>query len=110
VRKLIAIACLAAAASTAVALSTCLMNCCAMHHVASCMHKSQHAPVTAAKQTMSIAKFVPAPSAAHMAIVDATRTPRATPSMRALRNVISFGALRVDDDIGLHTLFVVFLI
>ena len=109
-RKLIAIACLAAAASTAVALSTCLMNCCAMHHVASCMHRSQHAPVTAAKQTMSIAKFVPAPLPARMVGVDATRVPPAPHGIRALRNVITLGALRVDDDIGLHTLFVVFLI
>jgi len=47
---------------------------------------------------------------AHSAIADVSQPVRVTRIARTLRNVIAFGALRVDDDIGLHALFATLLI
>jgi hypothetical protein len=107
-RKLIALACLVALVTTAAAFSACRVQCCAKHASAACVHKSHHdAPVTTAKHATTIAKAI---VVVHCAIAEVSQPSRITDVARTLRNVIAFGALRVDDDIGLHTLLATLLI
>jgi apolipoprotein N-acyltransferase len=58
----------------------------------------------------TIAKVLPADVVAQTAQQTSERLSLAAHNDQAVRNLCTLGALRVDDDIGLHTLFSTFLI
>ncbi len=132
-RKLIAAAWIVGTAASALALFLFLFGCCVLpfhrvlhrafpicSHVAGILasgHRGDPRDATPAapaqsKAAPAIAKVLPVKVAAwssHIAVQRLLLSPAAH-NDRALRNLRSLGALRVDDDIGLYALFETFLI
>jgi hypothetical protein len=123
-RKLIAAAWILGSTVSAAALALFLFGCCVLPfhdvvhrafpicgHIAGVLshaHHDQPAPATPASVKRAP---VPATIAARLPIRALDAAPlRVALLARSLRNIRSLGALRVDDDIGLHALFVTFLI
>ena len=70
-----------------------------------------HPPATAANHAkQKISKVVAARAASSAAPSSSSVATRWTQLARAARNICSHGALRVDDDIGLKTLYMTFLL
>jgi hypothetical protein len=130
-RKLIATAWLLGTFIGVTAMAVFLFGCCVLpfhatlhrmlpicKYAAGILSGGQHsAPATPASSAPSkappaFAKGLPAKAVAHdvRQIAEQFLLARSPYNQRALRNLRSLGALRVDDDIGLHTLLATFLI
>jgi len=125
-RKVIAAAWVVGSTVSAAALALFLFGCCVLPfhnvlhrafpicgHIAGVLSHAHHdhpAPATPAfVKRAPVPATIAASRPMHVAAIDAAPL-RAAYLARSLRNIRSLGALRVDDDIGLHALFVTFLI
>jgi hypothetical protein len=127
-RKVIAAAWIIGSVAGALTLVVFLFGCCVLpfhrvlHRVFPCVHAAgilsgahgDHTPAAPgrSKAAPAIAKVLPAKVSAQNSQVASQRLllSPAAHNDRALRNLRSLGAMRVDDDIGLHTLLATFLI
>jgi hypothetical protein len=122
-RKLIALGWIIGSTASAAALALFLFGCCVLPfhdvvhrafpicgHVAGILSHANHNHP--ARATTPSLKRAPVPVT--IAVVSRVFVVRTVTlpllAARSLRNIRSLGALRVDDDIGLHALFVTFLI